>query len=143
MRLSSLLLAVFCATAVLVLLLLGMGVNFRQPVPAQGADLYNPAREVIVKGAVAEVRDFACPVSEGEIGTHVMLKTPEGVLQVHLAPGRIMRSQKLSFAAGDEITVIGWKARVFGNNDLVAREITRGNEQFVFRDQTGKLMLVQ
>ncbi len=143
MRLSSLLLAVFCATAVLVLLLLGMGVNFRQPVPAQGANLYNPATEVIVKGAVAEVRDFACPVSEGEIGTHLMLKTSEGVLQVHLAPGRIMRSQKLSFATGDQLTVIGSKVRIFGSNDLVAREITRGNEQFVFRDQTGKLMLVQ
>lgn len=143
MRLSSLLLAVFCAAAVLVVLLLGMGVNFRRPVPAQGANLYNPATEVIVKGVVSEVRDFACPVSEGEIGSHLMLKTADGVLQVHLAPGRILRSQKLSFAAGDQITVIGSKVRIFGSNDLIAREITRGNEDFVFRDPAGKLMLVQ
>jgi len=143
MRISSLLLAVFCAAGVLVVLLLGMGVNFHRPTPAQGADLYNPATEVVVKGVVAETRDFACPVSEGEVGSHLMLKTAEGVLQVHLAPGRIMRSQKLSFAVGDQITVIGSKVRIFGNQDLIAREITRGDESFVFRDSTGKLMLVQ
>jgi len=142
-RLSSMLLALFCAVGVLVVLLLGMGVNFRRPVPAQGAALYNPATEIVAKGVVTEVRDFACPVSEGEIGSHLMLKTADGVLQVHLAPGRILRSQQLSFASGDQLTVIGSKTRVFGSNDLIAREITRGTEQFVLRDPTGKLMLVQ
>jgi hypothetical protein len=119
-----------------------LGINVHR-VPAQGAKLYNPGTEVTMKGVVAEVKDFACPVSEGEMGSHLMLKTGEEMVQVHLAPGRIMRSNKLSFGAGDQLTVIGSKVQLYGNNDVIAREIIRGNEDFVLRDREGNSMLVQ
>jgi len=32
---------------------------------------------------------------------------------------------------------------LLGKEDVIAREITRGNENFVFRDATGNSMLVQ
>ena len=142
MRLSSILLATLCAIVLAAVLMLMLGVNVHR-VPAQGAKLYNPATEVTLKGSVAEVRDFACPVSEGEIGTHLMLKTGNEVVQLHLAPGRIMRSHKLSFATGDQLTVVGSKVELLGREDIIAREITRGNENFVFRDPAGNSMLVQ
>ena len=143
MRLSSLFLAAIFAVAVIAVLLMVLGVNFHSPVPAQGAALYNPANEVLVKGVVTEVREFACPVSEGEMGSHLMLNTANGVLTIHLAQGRILRSQQISFAPGDQIAVVGSKVRIQGSNGVIAREITRGNEIFMFRDRTGKLMLVQ
>jgi len=133
----------FFAVMLFAVLLVSVGVDFHQPLPAQGASLYNAANEVSMKGVVSEVRDFACPVSEGEMGTHVMLQTSDGVVQVHLAPSRIMRSQQLKFAPGEEITVLGSKVRMFGHNDIIARQIVRGNEQLFFRDTEGKLMLVQ
>jgi len=120
-----------------------MGVRFQQPLPAQGAALYDPAKETVIKGTVTEVSDFACPVSEGEIGAHLMLQTASGVVQVHLAPARIMRGQKLSFARGDQLEVVGSHVRMFGQSDLIAREITRGNETLVFRDPKGKLLITQ
>jgi hypothetical protein len=120
-----------------------MGVGFHRPVSAQGAALYNAANEVVVKGLVQEVQEFDCPVSEGELGTHLMLKTADGVVQVHLAPVRIMAGQKLSFPPGDQIEVVGSKLRLNGKNGVIAREITRGNETFIFRDSEGKLLLVQ
>lgn len=143
MKLSSLLLGAIFAVAVTAVLMLVLGVSFHQPVPAQGAALYNPASEVVAKGVVQQVEGVACPVSEGEIDSHLTLKTADGTIEVHLAPARIMRSQKLSFAPGDAIEVVGSKVRLYGKDDLIAREITRGSESFIFRDRQGKLLMVQ
>jgi DNA/RNA endonuclease YhcR with UshA esterase domain len=129
--------------ATIAVLLLILGGNFHRPVNVQGAALYNPAEEVTVKGVVQEVQEFDCPVSEGEIGSHLMLKTSDGVLQVHLAPVRIMTSQKLTFTPGEQLEVVGAKVRLAGQKGLIAREITRGNESIIFRDGQGRLLLVQ
>ena len=143
MKISSLLYGVVAAAVVIFVLLLILGVSFHRPVSAQGAALYNAADEVVVRGFVKEVQEFDCPVSEGELASHLMLKTADGVLQVHLAPVRIMAGQKLSFAPGDQLEVVGSKIRLNGENGVIAREITRGNESFIFRDREGKLLLVQ
>jgi len=143
MKLSSLVVGAVSAIAVIAVVLLIAGVHFERPVAIQGAALYNPANEVVVKGIVREIQEFTCPVSESEMGVHLLLKTDDGVIQVHLAPGRILRSQNVTFAPGDQIAVVGARFRFHGNNDVVAREITRGNESFVFRDRDGKLMLTQ
>jgi len=143
MKISSLLYGMVFAVVVISVLLLVMGVSFHRPVSAQGAALYNAASEVVVGGLVQEVQEFDCPVSEGELGSHLMLKTADGVVQVHLAPVRIMAGQKLSFAPGDRIEVVGSKIRLNGKNGVIAREITRGNETFIFRDGEGRLLLVQ
>ncbi|HVO64216.1 MAG TPA: hypothetical protein VMT53_25065 [Terriglobales bacterium] len=143
MKLSSLVVGAVSAIAVIAVVLLIAGVHFERPLAVQGAALYNAANEVVVKGVVRDVQKFTCPVSEGEMGEHLVLKTDNGIIQVHLAPGRILRSQNISFAPGDQISVVGSKFRFHGNNDVIAREITRGNENFVFRDRDGKLMLTQ
>ena len=143
MKISSLLYGMVFAVVVIVVLLLIMGVSFHRPVSAQGAALYNAADEVVVRGRVQEAQEFDCPVSEGELASHLMLKTADGVVQVHLAPVRIMASQKLSFAPGDQIEVVGSKIRLNGKNGVIAREISRGSESFIFRDREGRLLLVQ
>jgi len=143
MRISSLLYGMVFAIVVVVVLLLIMGVSFNRPVSAQGAALYNAADETVVAGLVQEVQEFDCPVSEGELASHLMLKTKDGVLQVHLAPVRIMAGQQLSFAPGDQIEVVGSKIRLNGKSGIIAREISRNEETFIFRDREGKLLLVQ
>ena len=143
MKLSSLFFGVVFAVAVLAVLLLVVGGEFYRPVRGQGAALYNPANETIMKGVVQQATEFTCPVSEGEVGDHLMLKTSEGLVEIHLGPARIMRSQQVKFSPGDQIEVVGAKLRVRGNDDLIAREITRGNETLVFRDHAGKLLMTQ
>jgi hypothetical protein len=143
MKLSSLLYGMVFAVAVLSVVLLILGVNFHAPVTVQGAALYNRSNEITAKGVVKEVQEFDCPVSESELGSHIMLKTADGILQVHLAPVRIMNGQKLSFAPGDQIEVVGSKVRIAGQKGVIAREVTRGNEIFTFRDREGKLLLTQ
>lgn len=143
MKLSSWLYGMVFAVVVIAVLLLTMGFSFHRPVTAQGAALYNPANEVVVKGLVQEVQEFDCPVSEGDLASHVMLKTPDGVLQIHLAPVRILASHMLRFVPGDQIEVVGSKIRLDGKNGVIAREISRGNETVIFRDHEGNLLLVQ
>ena len=142
MKLSCLLLGSLAAVAVIVVLMLIFGVSFQHPI-AQGSALYNPSNEILVTGTVVETKEFACPVSEGEMGSHVMLQTGEGVVTVHLAPGRIVRSQKMSFQPGQTLSVVGSKSRITGSNDLIAREIMRGSETYILRDREGKLLVTQ
>jgi hypothetical protein len=142
MKPFSLLLGTILSIAVLAMLLLTFGVK-PQGSTEQGAALYDVAAESSVKGVVRAVEDFTCPVSESEIGRHLRLETPTGNVLVHLAPGRVMRSQRFSFAPGDKIEVLGSKLRLQGKDSVIAREITRGNESFFLRDRGGKLLLVQ
>lgn len=142
MKPFSLLLGTILAVAVLGTLLLTFGVKPRGPTE-QGAALYNAATESSVKGVVRAVEDFTCPVSESEIGRHIRLQTADGMLQVHLAPARVMRSQTFSFSPGDQIEVVGSRVRLQGEDTLIAREITRGPESFFVRDRQGQLLLVQ
>jgi len=142
LRLSGILLAAFGAAALTAAVLLILGVSFRRPLPAQGAALYNPANETTVTGVVSEVRDFACPVNDGELGNHVTLKTANGEVMVHLAPGWVLRSQNLRFAPGEQLTVTGSRVPVVGRNDLIAREVVRGADDYLLRDRTGKPILV-
>ncbi|HLK34867.1 MAG TPA: hypothetical protein VKT29_17350 [Terriglobales bacterium] len=142
MKPFSLLLGTILSVAVIAVLLLTFGVKPRGPTE-QGAALYNIATETTLQGEVRAVEDFTCPVSESEIGRHLRLQTSSGLVQVHLAPARVMRSQKFSFAPGDKIEVLGSKIRLQGQDSLIAREITRGNESFFIRDREGKLLLIQ
>ncbi len=75
MKISSLLYGMVFAVVVIVVLLLIMGVSFNRSVSAQGAALYNAAADVVVGEPVQEVLEFDCPVSEGELASHLMLKT--------------------------------------------------------------------
>src|SRR5262249_10087526 len=102
LKLASIFLAAVCFVVLIAGLMLMLGVNVYWT-PAQGAELYNPATETTPKGSIVELRDFACPVSEGEIGSHLMLKTGDKLVQEHLAAERIMRSNKLSFNVGDQL----------------------------------------
>jgi DNA/RNA endonuclease YhcR with UshA esterase domain len=144
MKLSSFILGTISAIAVIAVVLLIFGVvNFPQPTSLQGNAAYNPANEVVIEGTVGSLEDFTCPIGGNEIGSHLRLKTSDGVVMVHLAAARVMRSQPFTFAVGDRLQVVGAKVRLRGDSNVIAREITRGNETFVLREHDGKSLLVQ
>jgi len=99
---------------------------------------YDLANEVTIKGVVQEVKDFKCPVSGG-MGAHLIVKTDKGLVTVHLALSKFLSEYGFSFAKGDEVVIIGVKAKVGDDeNAILARKIDRGNESFTFRDKNGK-----
>lgn len=142
MKPFSLLLGSILSVAVIAMLLLTFGVKPRGP-SEQGAALYNIATDTTMKGTVRAVEDYTCPVSENEIGRHLRLQTATGTMEIHLAPARVMRSQKFAFSPGDQIEVVGSRVKMRGQESIIAREVTRGNESFFIRDREGKLLLIQ
>ena len=109
-----------------------MAVSLRRHAPS-----YDLATEMTVRGTVQEVQEFYCPVS-GDLGTHLILQTENGTIQVHVAPGRFLRGNGLSFAKGDQVEVVGSRFNYKGADTLIARKISRGNETFAFRKPSGK-----
>jgi len=109
----------------------------------KGATIYDPAKEVVVKGVVEKVWDFACPESDGAVGRHMLLRTSQGHMQIHMAPERIMRHQPLTLTVGDQVEVVGSQVHVWDRNDVLAREITRGTEMMLLRDRQGNLLLYE
>jgi len=99
---------------------------------------YDPATEAVFKGTVVEVKDRQCPVSGG-LGSHVILKLADGsTIEVHLAPTKFVKTYELVFAVGDQLEVTGSKVKFEGVDTIFAREVKRGNDDFVFRDKDGK-----
>ena len=123
------------ALVLVVVLILGKG-------PKQRAPQYNVATEVKVEGVVQEVRQFWCPIN-GDEGTHLMLKTATGILEVHVAPLRFLQGNDVSFGKGDQIAVVGSTVTYEGHAAMIARKITRGDQTFAFRQPDGTPLWVE
>ena len=117
------------ACVLVVVLILGNGMKPRTP-------RYNAATEVEVQGVVQEVQQFWCPIN-GDEGTHLIVKTDTGILQVHVAPRRFLHGNGISFSKGDQIAVVGSPVTYEGHDAMIARKITRGNQTFAFRNLDG------
>lgn len=85
---------------------------------------------------VQDVQEFYCPISD-EQEVHLKLRTDAGTLQLHVGPGRFLRSQQIKFENGDQIEALGSALRYMGADALLVREITRDNEVYIVRDHAG------
>ena len=74
--------------------------------PQRHPPAYNAAAEVTLHGVVENVRDFYCPVS-GTEGTHLMVATENGTVEVHVAPSQFLLGKHLEFFRGDQVEVTG------------------------------------
>jgi hypothetical protein len=123
-----------------VILMLALAMAVVAPVLAQkpAVPKYDPATEVTFKGVIDDVHDRQCPISGG-LGSHFNLKLVDGkIIEVHLATTKFVKSYELVFNKGDEVQVIGSKVEFEGGDAILAREVKRGNDDFVFRDPQGK-----
>jgi len=123
------------AFVLVVVLILGKGAKQRAP-------KYNAATEVKVEGVVQEVKQFWCPIN-GDEGTHLMLKTDTGILEVHVAPVRFLQGNGVSFSKGDQVSVVGSNIVYEGHDAMIARKITRGDRTFAFRQPDGRPLWVE
>ncbi len=103
----------------------------------QAPPAYNAAAETTLSGVVQETREFFCAISE-EQGLHLVLRTGDGDRLIHVAPARFLRAQGFRFENGDQVKVIGSPVNYQGEDAMLAREITRGNEVLAVRDHQGQ-----
>ena len=103
-----------------------------EPVPK-----YDVSQEAKFKGVVDEVKDRTCPISGG-MGSHLMVKIDNKIYEVHVAPVKFVKSYEVAFEKGDELEITGMKTTFQGVDAILPREIKRGNDDFLFRDEKGK-----
>jgi hypothetical protein len=96
---------------------------------------YDRQSETKLKGTVAEVT-LPPKGSEKEIA-HLLLTSGTESVDIYLCPKAFLDDMGIAFGKGDEIALTGSKIKQ-GQADLVlAREVVRGSDTIVLRDDKG------
>jgi hypothetical protein len=129
--------AVSISAGLLLIAVLALPFSYAQVGPGAGrrARMYNPATETTVKGTVEEVKTVSG--RRGWHGIHLMLKTEDKTLDVHLGPEAFLKEKGFSFAKGDELEVLGSRTTYRGGEAIIAREVKKGGETLVLRNEQG------
>src|SRR5271157_6308217 len=110
------------------------------PLLAQKAQQTSPPKydvhtETKMKGTVEEVQ--LPPKGSEKEAAHLLVKTGTDTVDVYLCPKSFLDDMGVSFSKGDEIALTGSKVKQ-GEADLIlAREVVKGNDTFVLRDEKG------
>ena len=87
-----------------------------------------------LKGTIEEVK----LVPAANEGTHVMLKTGTETILVHVAPPGILEGVRSApWRKGIRCQVIGSKLTIDGQDEVLAKEITKGDNSVTLRDHKG------
>jgi hypothetical protein len=96
------------------------------------APKYDKSSEVKVKGVIEEVTTAADNV------VHLTLKTEKGSLDVVVAPEKFLKEMEITFAKGETVEVLGSQVMAGEATVMLAREVTRGGDIMMMRDDKGK-----
>ena len=120
-------------TAFLTLLLVASLVAQKTPKPSPPKyDLHTEAK---IKGTIEEVK-LPPKGSEKEI-VHLLVKSGTDSVDVYLCPKSFFDDMGMDFSKGDEITLTVSKVKQGEAELLLAREVVKGNDTLVLRDDKG------
>ena len=93
---------------------------------------------VTLSGKLVEIDTGPCEMTTGPstIGTHVILKTKGGKLNVHLGPAAAVADTVKQLPVGQQVTVAAFRTEKMKANHYVARSLTFGKTTVELRDQT-------
>ena len=116
---------------------LGMAVVCRLPSAAQSKlPNYDLATETKMKGTIQELK---LPEKGSEKkGAFLTLKSGTDTLDVYLCPKSYLDDMGSTLAKGDDVTLTGSKVKQDGVDVILAREVVKGNDTLVLRDDKGK-----
>ncbi len=123
--------------AVLFVFLFGMVLTVVAQAPGNrgmGFGPYDTASETTVTGTVQAVQQH--PGQRGGMGIHLLLKTKDSTLDVHVGPSWYLDKQGVQFAEGDTIEVTGSMLKT--KDGILAREIKKGDKTLSLRNAAGR-----
>ena len=68
---------------------------------------------------------------------HLTVQAAEGNYDVHVGPADYVTQQGFSFAAGDQVEIVGSKVELNGTMAVIAREVRKGDKVLSLRDKQG------
>jgi hypothetical protein len=120
--------------AVSVLLWVTAGVS--QKTPDTSIPKYDRQTEMKTKGVVEEINVLT--VGSRKDFTELVLKNGEDKVRIYVSPKTFQDEMGISFAKGDEVAVTGSKVKQEASDVILARELVKGTDTLMFRDDKGK-----
>jgi hypothetical protein len=96
---------------------------------------YDPATEAKFKGVVEELK--LPPKGNEKDVAHLTIKAGTDTFDLYLCPKAFMDDMGVSFAKGDELAFTGSKVKQGGAEMILAREVVKGSDTVVLRDEKG------
>ena len=97
---------------------------------------YDSQTETKTKGTVEEIKTISLGARKDY--TELILKNGPDTMQVYLSPKPFQDEMGIIFTKGEEIAVTGSKIKQEESEVILAREIIRGADTLMFRDDKGK-----
>jgi hypothetical protein len=101
---------------------------------AMTSPLYDVNKEIKIDGTIDKIETNS---SDGPIGTHLLVISAQGVVDVHLGASMAVTAKNLGLSVGESIHVTGMMANVGGNSVLLARILTTSNHIYMLRNEHG------
>ena len=96
---------------------------------------YDPATETKMKGVVEDLR--LPPKGQEKDAVHLLIKNGDDMIDIYLCPKSFMDDMGVAFSKGDAIAVTGSKVKQDGADLILAREVVKGQDTLVLRDDKG------
>jgi hypothetical protein len=107
------------------------------PVLSQtAAPNYDSKTETKAKGTIQEIKTFT--LGKRTDYTEAIVKSGDDQIEIYLSPKPFQDEMGINFAKGDEISVTGSKVKQEDASVILAREIVKGTDTLMFRDDKGK-----
>src|SRR5262249_28129573 len=100
------------------------------------APKYDLATEAKMKGTVEELK--LPGKGNDKEAAHLTLKTTDATVDVYLCPKSFLDDMGSTLAKGDEVNLTGSKVKQDGTDVILAREVVKGTDTLVLRDDKGK-----
>ena len=97
---------------------------------------YDVHTETKIKGVVDEVNLLS--VGTRKDFTEVIIKNGDDKAHIYLCPKPFQEEMGISFSKGDQIAVTGSKVKQEASDVILARELVKGTDTLLFRDDKGK-----
>jgi len=103
---------------------------------ASNSPKYDSKTEETIKGTVDELK---APGADEKPGiARLVLKHGSQSTEVLLCPQTFLDEMGISFSKGEALEVVGSKVKEGDQEEVLAREIAKGNDTIVLRDKSGK-----
>lgn len=100
---------------------------------AQAAPKYDTSTEAKFKGTIEELK---MPPKAKDIA-YLTIKSGADTFDIYLCPKSFIDDMGVIFAKGDEIAFTGSKVKQGDTDMVLAREVVKGTDTLVLRDQKG------
>jgi len=96
---------------------------------------YDLATETKMKGTIQELK---LPEKGAKEAARLTLKSGDTTVDVYLCPKSFLDDMGSNLAKGDEVNLTGSKVKQDGADLILAREVSKGSDTLVLRDDKGK-----